>query len=155
MPVHVVKGNLLKSDCDVIIQQCNCQGVMGAGIAKQIVNLYPSVLDADRAYKIPLSSRKRLGHTSHAWVDGPHGRLLVVNLYGQQWYGRGKQTEEDAFERGLCSILKRLNDKGGSYKIGLPYGIGAGLAGGDWMTILQIIKDCAEKYHQEIYLYKL
>jgi O-acetyl-ADP-ribose deacetylase (regulator of RNase III) len=153
--VYINQGNLLESDCNVIIHQANCQGVMGAGTAKQIVNLYPSVLDADRQYHIPIGDRKRMGHTSHAWVDGPYGRLLVINLYGQFRYGKGVHTEHEAFKRALRSILHRMEKLGRGYKIGLPFGIGAGLAGGDWNVIFGIIKDAAAEFERDLYLYKL
>lgn len=151
-----MNGNLLESDCHVIIQQCNCFATQGAGIAKQIVRLYPSVLDADRKYHLPIGSRERLGHTSHVWVDGPHGRLLVINLYGQHRYGKGLMTEYDAFKRGLRSIMARLNKAGyGNLKIGMPFGIGCGNAGGDWSVVFEIIKDVSNEFNRDIYLYKL
>jgi O-acetyl-ADP-ribose deacetylase (regulator of RNase III) len=153
--VFIVKGNLLESDCNVIIHQANCYATMGAGIAKQIVNLYPAVLDADRQYHLPVGSRDRLGHTSHAWVNGPHGRLLVVNLYGQHRYGKGLMTEYEAFKRGLRSILHRLKKVKGEHKIGLPFGVGCGLAGGKWDVVFEIIKDAAREFDRDIYLYKL
>jgi O-acetyl-ADP-ribose deacetylase (regulator of RNase III) len=134
-------------------------GVMGAGIAKQLSRLYPSVLDADRQYKIPVGSRDRLGHTSHAWVDGVAGRTLVVNLYGQHRYGSGIMTEYDAFKRGLHSIFRRLEQyeekTGRKLKVGMPFGIGCGYAGGDWNVVFDLIKDAAKQFDREVYLYKL
>lgn len=154
MTVYTIQGNLLTSDCNIIIHQANCQGVMGAGIAKQIVNLYPEVLVADREYKVPVGNEARLGRTSHAPVKGPHGALLVVNLYSQFNYGRGKQTDYKAFTKGLHSILTRLDIKGRGYKVGLPFGIGCGLAGGDWLIINSIIEEASEKFGRDLYLYK-
>lgn len=34
--VHEVHGDLLTSDCDLVIHCCNCFHTMGAGIAKSI-----------------------------------------------------------------------------------------------------------------------
>jgi O-acetyl-ADP-ribose deacetylase (regulator of RNase III) len=153
--VYINKGNLLESDCNVIVHQANCFATQGAGIAKQISRLYPSVLDADRQYHIPVGSRDRLGHTSHAWVEGPHGRLLVINLYGQHRYGKGLMTEYEAFRRGIHSILARMEKLGRGYKIGLPFGVGCGMAGGDWDTVYQILKDAAAHWERDLYLYKL
>lgn len=151
--VYVKEGNLLQSDCTVWIHQANCQGVMGAGIAKQIVSLYPSVLDADRQYKIPIGSRQRMGRTSHVWVRDRS--LLIVNLYGQYRYGKGLQTEYEAFERGLRSILERIERMNRPMKIGMPFGIGCGHAGGSWSKVFEIIKSVAKEYEQDIYLYRL
>jgi O-acetyl-ADP-ribose deacetylase (regulator of RNase III) len=153
--VYIVNGNLLESDVNVVIHQANCQGTMGSGIAKQIVHLYPEVLDADRAYHIPVGDRRRMGHTSHVYVEGPHGRLLVINLYGQFRYGKGIHTEHAALKRGLNSILHRMEKLGRGYKIGLPYKIGCGLGGGDWSVVYEIIKEAAAEYERDLYLYKL
>lgn len=79
--IHIVSGDSLKSDCTIIGHQCNCLGVMGAGIAKKIRDLYPEVYDADQNYVIPFAE-KRLGHMSYAWVQDKHvGSRLVYNLY--------------------------------------------------------------------------
>ena len=155
MTVYTIQGNLLESDCSVIIHQANCFATMGAGIAKQIRDLYPTVYYVDKNYKVPVGSKSRLGHTSHDYVDGPHGRLLVINLYGQYSYGRGTQTDYAAFKKGLHSILRRMEELGRGYKIGLPYGIGCGLAGGDWSIVSEIIEEASEKFGRDIYLYKL
>lgn len=153
--VYTIQGNLLESDCNVIIHQANCFATMGAGIAKQIKTLYPSVYYADRNFQIPVGSESRLGRTSHSYVEGPHGRLLVINLYGQYNYGHGKQTDYEAFTQGLHSIMRRMDKLGRGYKIGLPFGVGCGLAGGHWPTVLAIIEEAAEQYQRDIYLYKL
>ena len=36
-----IRGDILQSDADIIVQQVNCRGVMGAGLAKQIASQYP------------------------------------------------------------------------------------------------------------------
>lgn len=156
MTVHTIKGNLLTSDCNMIIHQANCMGVMGAGIAKQIVNLYPEVRRTDQEFRIPVGSIERLGRTSHTAVEGPSGPLIVINMYSQYRYGRGAQmTDYGAFEQALTSILKRARKSPTTYKIGMPYGIGCGLAGGKWPVVLEIIERLSEEYEQEVYLYKL
>ena len=43
--MRYVKGNILDSDADAILHQVNCQGVMGAGLAKQIRGRYPNVYE--------------------------------------------------------------------------------------------------------------
>lgn len=156
MTVYEVKGDLLKSDCDFIIHQANCFATMGAGIARQIANRYPEALQADRDYLHPVGSESRLGKFSHAWVNGPYGRQAIINLYGQYRYGRGKQTNEQAFHAALSLILNSIaSSKYASAKIGMPKGIGCGLAGGDWDTISTIIHDLSQHYALDIYLYQL
>ena len=36
-------GSLLEADADIICHQVNCQGAMGAGVAKQIADKWPNV----------------------------------------------------------------------------------------------------------------
>lgn len=147
--LKVVQGNLLESDCDVIIHQANCFAKMGAGIAKQIVRKYPSVEIADRNYPVPVGSRKRLGKYSvYRASDG----VKVVNMYSQYKWGRGKlQTSYSAMEMALETILDKVKGD----KIGLPYGIGCGLAGGDWEIVSVIIDEVSTKLNKEVYAYKL
>ena len=46
--MDVVSGNLLEIEEGIICHQVNCQGVMGAGVAKTIASRYPQVLSAYR-----------------------------------------------------------------------------------------------------------
>lgn len=157
--VHVVNGDLLESDATVIVHQANCQAVMGAGIAREIARLYPSAYNADRNFNIP-KGEQRLGKLSHSFVDGPHGRVLVINLYAQVTFGRARDPQEQqqryhAFKRGLRNTVNTVQKMSGQHKIGLPHGIGCGLAGSDWKVISQIIQDVATEFEHDIYLYKL
>lgn len=159
--VHIIPGDLLESDCTIIGHQCNSLGVMGAGIAKQIRNLYPEVYEEDRNYAIPFGE-KRLGHLSFAWVQDTYiGSRLVFNLYGQHRYGRkGNYTVVHKLNQALNAMMEKIDsveDLCGEewVKIGLPYGIGAGLAGGDWNEIYGMIEKVSNQYKRDIYLYRL
>lgn len=150
--IHTLKGDLLYSDCTILIHQANCLKTMGAGLAKQISNMYPEAYKADLEYL--LSSEERLGTYSYAHTrDG----RLVFNLYGQYAYGREETyTNANAFEKGLNSILTDLDKFGVSkeLKIGLPYGIGCDRGGGDWEEIVDIITTSFNNHQRDAYLYK-
>jgi O-acetyl-ADP-ribose deacetylase (regulator of RNase III) len=156
--IHIVSGDLLKSDCTIIGHQCNCLGVMGAGIAKQIHDLYPEVYEADQNYPVPFGE-KRLGHMSYAWVRDQHvGSRLVCNLYGQHRYGRkGNYTVVPALRRALEKMMQQIGswDQEEWIKIGFPYGMGAGLADGDWNEILNVIEKVSKHFNRDVYLYQL
>ncbi len=147
--IHIQQGDLLQSDCTVIAHQCNCFATMGAGIAKQIKERYPEAYEADRRFPLPIGSRERLGHFSKVRV----GDCLIYNLYGQYHYGRGKQTELSMLEKAVRSMLEDLKSHEG--KIGFPYGMGAGLAGGDWGEIEPMLERCSEDYGRDLFLYRL
>ncbi|PTX59097.1 O-acetyl-ADP-ribose deacetylase (regulator of RNase III) [Melghirimyces profundicolus] len=152
--ITIQKGNLLESDCTVIAHQCNCFATMGAGIASQIARRYPEALEADKNFDIPAGDRNRLGKVSYAHSDG----RLIFNLYGQFHYGSGtRETDYDALQRALDSMFIELyrHEDPSCYKVGLPYGIGCGLAGGSWETVEAIILESTEKFDHDVHLYKL
>lgn len=114
---------------DVIVHGCNCHCVMGAGIARIIKKTWPAAYQADLATK--RGDRGKLGTYSMAIVDG----LTIVNLYTQYNYTRDKvDVEYPALEEGL----KKVKEAFTGLRIGLPM-IGAGLAGGNWGIIKEII----------------
>lgn len=151
--IHVVEGDLLKSDCTVIGHQCNTFSVMGAGIARQIKRMYPGAYEADK--KFPFTPEKRLGKVSY-WTNGD---VFVFNLYGQYHYGAGKQqTDYAALQQALAGMLYHITqierwNPSFTIKIGFPYLIGCGLAGGDWKVVEKMIDDVFT--NRDVYLYRL
>lgn len=145
--IKVVKGNLLYAPVDVIGHQVNCKGVMGAGIAKQLRNKYPRLFNE---YKKYLATHPRpLGTVSYHAVNG---KPIVANIFGQDGYGRrGRHTDYKALENALWDVAIKSYDNG--LVVGLPYGIGCGLAGGSWDIVYKIIQDIFTEV--DCYLYKL
>lgn len=136
---------------DLIGHQVNCHGVMGAGLAKQIRQQYPSVY---RSYSAMCQRRvlasALLGSVQIVKVaDG-----YVANLFAQVSFGRDRRhTDYDA----LREALTRLRNEQSLFPegIALPYGIGCGLAGGDWDTVKDILHDVFDECSVPVYLYKL
>ena len=147
-----VNGDLLESDCTVIFHQANCFKTMGAGIARSIAKKYKEAKFADDNF--PLSAEERLGEYSYALTDGP----AVVNLYGQYHYGRGKQTNYPMLRKALCGAITDalLNETPiDTYKLGVPYKVGCGLAGGSWDVVEKMLHDVSEELKVDIHIYKL
>jgi len=157
--VKVIVGDLVQLSkagyFDVIVHGCNCQGVMGAGIARQIAHAFPEARVADTLYEV--SAEEKLGTISTAWTVTDAGTaLLVVNAYTQLHFGRGiQQVSYDAVSASfeeiayLCHVviprveseaamLCDLHTPDHRMRIGYPR-IGAGLGGGDWRVIEDII----------------
>lgn len=155
--IHIIQGDLLASDCTVIAHQCNCFSTMGAGIAKQIAEKYPQALQADKNFPYP--PEERLGKISIAYND--QQPLVIYNLYAQYRYEPGKRhTDYAALKSALNMMFANIRVNRYALfqfpiKIGLPFGMGAGLAGGDWDIIYAIIDDMALKYETDVYLYRL
>lgn len=139
---------------DVIVQGNNCFNTQGAGLAPQMVKAFGTD-------KFPMELKgkgdvNKLGQIDYKvfyledekWVEYPdeggkwvERELTVVNAYTQYKYGRnhadGDKTPIDY--DALTLVMKKINHKFKGKHIGLPR-IGAGLAGGDWFTIYNIIK---------------
>lgn len=153
-----VDGNLIKlalaGKFDVIAHGCNCHSKMGAGIAPQMARAF----GCDRfSMELWGSDINKLGNIDyqrfvlgentvwsleHAKNNRNEPELTVVNAYTQFNYGRNhadgdlKPLDYEALT--LC--MRKLNVEFAGKHIGLPK-IGAGLAGGDWNRIKEIIKN--------------
>ena len=143
------QGNILKdlSNLTILAHQTNCRGVMGAGIAKQIARLYPEVNVAQR--KMYKDGLQRLGAAQFIKVND--GKLTIANLYAQKGFRSfpwQRLTNYDALRQCLRTLLQHMSD---SDRLGMPK-IGAGLGGGDWGVIAEIIEDVFR--YTTVYVYE-
>ena len=126
---------VLDGTFDVIVHGCNCQLVMGAGIAKAIKSTFPEAYDADR--ETNKADRNKMGTISFATVERDHHEITIVNGYTQfHWRGSGIRADYDAIRSVMTAVKSQFSGK----RIGYPK-IGAGLAKGDWDLISQIIDE--------------
>ena len=146
MGVNIIKGDLIKlakeGEFDIIAHGANCQNIMGAGIAKEIVANFYSAFEADKLFPIPVGSPQRLGCFSGAAFNN----LYVLNFYTQ--FNTGKNFELNALE--MC--LEKLHLTGmlkGGKTLGLPK-IGCGIGGGNWEEVKELITNFALKYNYNI-----
>lgn len=146
--MNEIKGDLLASGCDVIAHGCNCFNTMGAGVAKAVVAKYPEARKADLCTR--KGDKSKLGHFSMAkTADG----TTVYNLYTQYNYGRGKRfVSYEAVRSALKAMRESIEHlyPHSQPRIGLPR-IGAGLAGGNWNIIKQIIEEELDGMDVSIY----
>lgn len=152
-------GNLLDAEESFIVHGCNAQGRMGSGVAKAIRDRYPQAYVAyHRAY---LSEGLALGQT--IWAKcAPH---TVINAITQEFYGYDgrRYVDYDAVGRAFAQIdatsqlTKRSEPAartiGVVNAVAMPL-IGAGLAGGDWGTIAEIIEDASTSFQPVVYVLK-
>lgn len=154
--INIVKGNILDAIEDIIVQQVNCKGVMGAGLAKSILNKYPNVKKEYQSFRSfnlnkGLTDKDLLGLVNYVRVsDGK----VIANVFGQvnikkNHFDKTVYTKTEALTRGLKEVKelsKQLNKS-----VAIPYGIGCGLAGGDWNIISEIIDSIFSDYKVTIY----
>lgn len=151
--INVVNGDLLDVVDGVIAHGCNCQGVMGSGVAKAIRDVYPKAYDVYRtAY---LETHKRYGKTNYLPLGDivpvqVTDKLTVVNLLTQEHFGRTgmRYVSYDAIERAFVSLAHFCVEKGHD-TVNIPL-IGAGLGGGNWRIISTIIEEAFSSVNRSL-----
>ena len=144
--MEIVKGNLLEAPENILVHQTNCMGVMGSGIAKQVKEKYPEVLNGYYNYCKTNTVENILGTALICEADD--GKL-IANVFGQVNYGTDKiYTDYEALRKGLEEV-KVFADQH-FLSVALPYNIGCGRAGGDWNIVSKII----EEVFGDVKLYK-
>ena len=168
-----IEGDLIKlakeGKFDVITHGCNCMCQMGAGIAPQMANAF-GCNDFKMEGNEYRGDINKLGtidwepkwFENNRWVTYPDEggkwathQLYVVNSYTQFKYGTNhvdgvsKPLDYEA----LTMCMRKINYEFKGKHIGLPK-IGAGLAGGDWNRIKQIIQTELKDMKVSIVIYK-
>jgi len=99
-----VSANILTVTKGIIVQQVNCQGVMGSGLALSIKTAYPVVYTRYKGVCNSTPPHSLLGRVQMVEVaDG----LWVANIFSQLNYGRDKSvtyTDYSALHNGLSKI---------------------------------------------------
>lgn len=132
--LHFISGDLLNSTADYIIHQANCQGVMGAGLAKQLRTVYPAMYQSYRKHCSTYKPSELLGK---AFISG-----RVITVFGQLTYGYDKSvvyTDYNALKTAFRKIHNRLPVNS---SIAFPFGFGCGLANGSWAVVRELIHSC-------------
>ena len=168
-------GNLLDATEDIIIQQCNCLSVKPHGLSKSIADAF----DHGNYY----GSRKAIGMKNLSIQEDRDEPGSIVILYGEnkphigclmgQWqmgkinshyyknepginnHNDTKENRELWFKNGLIALGEWCTDEKIT-SVAFPYGIGCGLAGGNWKNYLRMINDFDKEYKSiDIVIYKL
>ncbi len=148
--IKTVDGNILEASEDIICHQVNCKGVMGAGLAKQIKSKYPNVY---KEYK-QLCTEQVDDLLSSVQLISTNDRKTIANLFAQTGYGRKRmQTDYDAL-RSCLQSLKDTVTHSNQTSIAIPYGIGCGLAGGDWTIVEEMIEDVLGDCEVTVYQFR-
>lgn len=152
MSYKVVLGNLFATLAPLIMQQVNARGVMGAGIAKDIRNDI-STADFYKYRNHVLGNPNALGTVIPTKSISTPNRTYL-NIVGQQNYGRDPNTvytDYNALETAFNKIAAKYPE---GTEIAMPYGMGAGLANGDWNKIEDLAKNILGK-SMNVTAYKL
>lgn len=129
MPIQLVTGNLLDSNCDILINTVNCVGVMGAGIAKQFKDKYPRMF---KQYKLDCSSG-RYKPSTIIECNESNGKIIVNFATKDHWNNPSKL---EWISDGLDNLNKYL--VGTTYSVAIP-ALGCNNGGLDWTVVKVLI----------------
>jgi len=142
-----IVGDALDVTDGIIVHGCNCQGVMGAGIAFAIRKRYP---EAYLAYKAQADG---IGlYLGEIIVVEVEPRKWIINAMTQDTTGSGKQVSYDAIDscfKQVNQVAQILEQSGIKQKVIFPM-IGAGLGGGNWNVIEKIIDEAVSDEFQKL-----
>ena len=147
--LHKVSGDLTTLTGEfIIVQQVNCQNVMGAGLAKSLMIRWPQIASDYHSYCAGKSELELLGHVQSS-ILGEH--QFVCNVFGQRFYGRhGHFTDEDKLLSAVKVIIAHAASA--NLPVYIPANLGSGLAGGDKQRIRAGIKSFTQQYGADVYL---
>lgn len=138
------KGDLLKArDCEVIMHQTNCLGVMGAGIARQIKNKwFKEIYEPYHKACLNSPNRKDLLGKIQVLKTNDDPIKYVINVFGEYSFAEsvcpfpnGRHTDYDALLTCFNKVKEYCNEHGIN-KLGMPKNLGCGLAGGNWYGVV-------------------
>lgn len=119
-----------------VAHQANLYHTFGAGLAAQIAVTWPHAHRADK--RTAYGDEAKLGTYSVG-----DGRPVVVNLYSQRGERvDGVQTDYGALRRALVALEDELRTPAWRVmpRLGVPYRLGCGLAGGSWPKVYGILE---------------
>lgn len=134
----IVDKDLLTATEDYICHQTNCVSMGAAGLAKSIFDLYPET----NIYK----ARKQHSEPGRYVVNFTHDDKQIVHMMAQIYPGGpfsvskfdGAKHRVHYFRTCLWHMCQELPHDS---SFAFPWGIGCGIAGGNWATYIEILKD--------------
>lgn len=139
------RGDIFEQrDLHCIVHQCNLYHTFGNGIAKAIKSKYPWAYEADKNHGAK-GDRTRLGtYEIVHWVKMLGGVSSIVNAYCQDGLSStNRTTNYAAMGKILFSLERELAADcypgDNQTVVGIPHGIGCGLANGSWSVVGELI----------------
>lgn len=158
MKITTKDGDILAAKTDVIGHQVNCKGIMGAGLARQIRERHAYVYAKYKHFCMSNKPSALLGRCllsetiNYSDLKPPD---YVANLFGQKGTSAlWRQTDYDAVRNALTELEREMR-KLKLQTLGLPYGMGCGLGGGDWRVMESIINEVFDESPITVTIYRL
>lgn len=147
--IHYVKGNLLESSADALVNTVNTVGVMGKGIALQFKEAYP---ENYRVYKQACQNKEF--HIGDILVVEDYnlatGRKLIVNFPTKTHWKL--PSDYSYIQQGLMTLRREIDNRQ-IQSIAIPP-LGSHNGGLDWLIVKRMIEDALAGSYCDIYLYE-
>jgi O-acetyl-ADP-ribose deacetylase (regulator of RNase III) len=136
-------GDILSLEEGIIVHGCNAHGIMGSGIALQIKNKYPECFRTYATFCAGMAHMDALGAVVPYAV--PNKNLIIANAITQKDFGKDgkKYVSYKAISTAFTNAAEAASKSG--LELHYPL-IGAGLGGGDWAIISDIIDAAVAAY---------
>jgi ribA/ribD-fused uncharacterized protein len=136
MPICFISGDLFDNEHGVLAfaHGCNCQGSMGAGVARTIRARYPEMHEE---YRSRCKAKPRQFNLGDCWLWKADDQPWVFNLGTQKGYWRSRASYE-AIETALREMRQQA-DAEGITSIAMPR-IGVGYGGLSWKKVRAIVE---------------
>ncbi len=151
--VKIITGDLLNSDAKYIAHQCNCITQKSKHLSAAVFKRYPyaDIYTGRTAPSIPGDIVVR---------GNGEDQRYIINILGQYYPGKPKfpQSSQDGFEarrKYFFNSLKKISQIQDLESIAFPFGIGCGLAGGDWEFYYGLIEKFSNHIDADVSIYKL
>ncbi len=150
MPIHYVSGDLFINahSAQAFAHGCNCQGSMGAGIAKTFKERYPAMFEA---YRRLCKAEPRQFNLGDVFLWKEENQPWVFNLGTQETYYHGRASYK-AIEDALAK-MRLLADAGNIRRIAIPQ-IGTGYGGLSWKKVRVIIETVFSDWDGTLIVYE-
>lgn len=146
--IKFLKGDLLKSDAEALVNAVNTVGVMGKGIALKFKNQYP---ENYKVYKATCNKGElKVGKILIVKDGDLFNQKFIVNFPTKQHWRA--PSEISHIEDGLIALKKAIQEHA-IQSIAIPP-LGCGLGGLDWNVVKPMIIEALQELDINIYIYE-
>ena len=138
--IALVKGNLLETDAEALVNTVNCEGYMGKGIALQFKKAFPENFEA---YRQACRAGEVIPGRMFVYPTGSmvNPRYIINFPTKRHWREKSRMEDIEAGLKSLVEKIRRLEIK----SIAVPP-LGCGLGGLDWREVRPMIEHALAEF---------
>lgn len=136
--IQEIKGNIIKTDAEALVNTVNCVGIMGKGIALQFKQAFPENF---KAYEKACRDNEVMPGKMFIFETGTLINPKFIVNFPTKRHWKGKSKIED-IQSGLTSLVEEVQ-KRGIQSIAVPP-LGCGNGGLDWEVVRSLILSAFE-----------